>query len=183
MTLKLKNRPDKVEWAMGLAAIVSARSTCLRRAVGCVLLDAEGRVLSTGYNGRAAGLKHCNKFDPMANGIDDAQYPHACSGACAESGQDLDACDAVHAEANALLQCSDVLRLHTCVVTTAPCVSCTKMLLNTPCQRVVWHSFYPASGRTLWKRLGREWLQFQDDLGWATRALEGLQRRAERVSQ
>lgn len=54
-------RIDIDEWALRLAEATAARSTCLRRSVGCVLLDRDGIVLATGYNGVARGMPHCNE--------------------------------------------------------------------------------------------------------------------------
>ena len=85
-------------------------------------------------------------------------YPHACSGAFSPSGTNLDGCEAIHAEQNALLQCRDVREIHTCYCTASPCVTCTKLLLNTGCMRVVFLEEYPhpAAGE-LWTRAGRVW--------------------------
>jgi len=105
-------------WAMELAAVTARRSTCLRRAVGCVLLNPRGHVLATGYNGVAVGLPHCNEaMELVVRGKAELIYPHACPGAGALSGTNLDSCEAVHAEQNALLQCRDVYDIETCVVT------------------------------------------------------------------
>ena len=140
------------QWALELAAVTARRSTCLRRDVGCVLLNTKGHVIGTGYNGVAAGLPHCNEPREVI-------FPHACPGAYASSGQDLDGCHSLHAEQNALLQCHDVYQIHTCYVTTSPCVTCTKLLLNTSCQRVVFAETYPnQGGKALWEAAGREWL-------------------------
>ncbi len=151
-------RPTKDQWAQLLALVTSMRGTCLRRQVGCVLVNARGHVLATGYNGVAAGLPHCNQHDPFcATG-----YPHACEGAFAPSGTELDQCEAVHAEQNALLQCKDVYAIDTCYVTASPCVTCTKLLLNTSCRRIVFSEAYPhPEARTLWERAGRLW-EYQD---------------------
>jgi len=43
---------------MQLAYLVAERSTCLRRKVGAIAV-LDKRILSTGYNGAPAGLKHC----------------------------------------------------------------------------------------------------------------------------
>ena len=56
-------RLSRDEWALKLALLTAQRTTCCRRAVGCVLLNARGHVLSTGYNGVAAGLPHCNHVE------------------------------------------------------------------------------------------------------------------------
>lgn len=137
-------RPTRDEWAMGLAMLTAHRATCCRRQVGCVLLNQRGHVLATGYNGVAAGMPHC---------ID----THACPGADAPSGQSLDGCQAIHAEQNALLQCRDPWAIETCYVTASPCMTCTKLLLNTSCQRIVFCDLYPhPDALNLWESAGRK---------------------------
>ena len=49
-------RPDLDTWGLRLAHDVSSRATCIRRAVGCVLVDEHGEILATGYNGVASGV-------------------------------------------------------------------------------------------------------------------------------
>lgn len=162
-------RPTKDQWAMQLCQITALRSTCCRRNVGCVLLNHRGHVLATGYNGVAAGLPHCNEriveaglYDPMTMKYDSIDtYPNACPGAKSPSGTNLDACQAIHAEQNALLQCKDVYDIHTCYVTASPCITCTKLLLNTGCRRIIYLEEYPHnSAGELWESSGREWLLF-----------------------
>jgi deoxycytidylate deaminase len=134
------------------------------------------QVLATGYTGRAAGLPHCSESTGFnfvyANGIDKSKpltgqhtgevltYDNACAGARSKSGVSLDACEAIHAEQNALLQCPNVYAIETCYVTVSPCVTCIKLLLNTSCHRVVFRAPYAhdeASSR-LWLGAGREWV-------------------------
>lgn len=140
-------RPSKDVWLLGMAQLVAQRSTCARRAVGCVLVDARGHVLATGYNGRPREFPHCNEDSP-------------CAGVDAPSGTDLDRCEAVHAEQNALLQCPDVEQIETCYVTVSPCVTCVKLLLNTSCRRIVSAAPYAhdAASTELWVRGGRVWI-------------------------
>jgi dCMP deaminase len=185
-------RPSRDEWAMKLAIVTSEQSTCARRAVGCVLLNAKGHVLAPGYNGVASGMPHCDEVvrvpiyhtDPRVLDLGDAwQFnqvrtlkllqmdetigqcvgfehgrPHACSGANSPSGTNLDSCQAIHAEQNALLQCKDVYDIDTCYVTTSPCITCTKLLMNTSCRRIVYIEEYPhTAAKELWVRSGRVW--------------------------
>lgn len=154
-------RPTRDQWAMTVAAVTARRSTCLRRSVGCVLLNERGHVLATGYNGVAAGLAHCNDRQHVESSKPVVQYiyPHACRGHDALSGQQLDACQAIHAEQNALLQCHDVHTIHECFVTVSPCMTCTKLLLNTSCQRIVYAEPYAHDepAKELWQRAGRSW--------------------------
>ena len=146
-------RPTIDEIAMEIAYVWSKRSTCLRRSVGCVLLDAKGRILSTGYNGVARGLPHCN--ESLVVGV----YPNACSGSGSASGTNLDGCQAIHAEQNALIACWDPDAIEAAICTTAPCLTCVKMLAQTGCQRIVYSEEYPhTEAQTYWvKQLGRAW--------------------------
>lgn len=133
-------------WALSLAMTTASRSTCRRRQVGCVLLNEFGHVMATGYNGPARHAPHCGEFGST------------CELNNPQSGTNLDSCDAIHAEQNALLQCTDVNKIHTCYVTTSPCVTCLKMLLNTSCQRIVFINEYPHSrAKELWVAALRTW--------------------------
>lgn len=170
-------RPSRDEYFLKMAELVATRSTCLRRNVGCVLINSRGHVLATGYNGVAAGLPHCNhenKAFYMAIDASDEgfrpggiQYLNACPGANSPSGTNLDGCEAIHAEENALLQCRDVWEIETCYCTTAPCFSCLKKLRNTSATRIVFLEDYPHSkSKDLWLRgpcgvkSGRDWVHY-----------------------
>lgn len=168
-------RPTKDEYFIAMARLAASRATCLRRRVGCVLVNARGHVLATGYNGPPAGDAHCDtptryafqtaperdrklaslqrkgvhaeleQYNPM---IDDDPDPaviafhNACAGSMLPSGTGLSACEAVHAEQNALLQCHDVYEIDTCYVTVSPCVTCVGLLRNTSCRRIVFDERY-----------------------------------------
>lgn len=137
------------EWAMRLAMETAMRSTCVRRSVGCVLLNSYNHVISTGVNGVASGMPHCNA---EVKGF----LPNSCNGASSKSGTDLDKCEAIHAEANALLQCPDVMSIYNCYSTTSPCIHCVKLLLNTSCQRIVYLEEYShREALELWLRANR----------------------------
>jgi dCMP deaminase len=174
----MNNRPSLDEWAMQLALDTALRSTCLRRRVGCVLLNSRGHVIGTGYNGVASGVRHCNEV--VLEGVDFVQstvdpliskptrfintYPFACSGAKAPSGTNLEGCQAIHAEANALLQCRDVYEIRTCYVTVSPCIACVKLLMNTGCQRIVFAEPYSHdNSENLWlgSNKNRSWEQLE----------------------
>lgn len=142
-------RPTPTEYFLRMAALAATRGTCLRRQVGCVLVDPRGHVLSTGYNGVAVGIAHCNEWN-----IAEDTFPYACPGVKAPSGTQLDACGAIHAEQNALLQCRNVWEIETCYVTHSPCIACVKLLMNTSCTRIVFLEPYAhnAPARALWMR-------------------------------
>lgn len=168
-------RITRDEWAMLLAGVTSMRSTCLRRQVGCVLLDERGHVLATGYNGAASGLPHCNERDwdrccfcgaelgatnicGSCGAVNLEEAPLRCQSHFAETGLGPDDCRAIHAEANAVLQCRDPWAIDKCYVTRSPCESCVKLLLNTSCREIVYRdeSSHPAA-RLLWAPAGRLW--------------------------
>lgn len=121
-------RPDLDTYFISMAKLVSTRSTCARRKVGCILVDEHRHVLATGYNGVPASLEHC---------IDEP-----CPGAKYSSGEGLEHCQAIHAEQNALLQCKDTQTIHTAYITTSPCWTCVKLLLNTSCSGIVFAEEY-----------------------------------------
>ncbi len=162
----LPKRPSKDAVGMAVAMAWASRTTCLRRAVGCLLVDEYGRTLSTGHNGVPAGKAHCNEvmLHHTKTSKGPVPYtPYACPGARAESGTNLDGCHAIHAEQNALMFCPDVTKIHTAYVTTSPCIQCVKMLLNTGCQRIVFSEEYPHSeSKALWESAGREWCHYEE---------------------
>lgn len=167
-------RPTIDQWGIQLAYTIATRSTCYRRSVGCVLLDKYHHIIGTGYNGVCQGAKHCNGSTGFKflydNGIDKSKpltgqstgeeliYGNTCDGAFSKSGTDLDKCKAIHAEQNALLQCQDVNSILTCYTTTAPCITCVKLLLNTACRNIVFAEDYPhTEPKELWEGAERSW--------------------------
>lgn len=151
------HRPSIDEYFLTIARAISLRGSCPRRQTGCVLVDKYGQVLATGYNGKKAGSVEC--------------YITPCAGADAPSGTRLDACMAIHAEANALLQCREVDKIYTAYCTTAPCIHCTKLLNNTGCQRILFIDDYPHSEicyrewvTTDDKPNGRSWFHYPEEV-------------------
>jgi dCMP deaminase len=122
-TRRVISRPGRDEYFLIMAMHVSSRASCRRRNVGCVLVDKHHHVIATGYNGTPSGAPNC--------------IERACPGATYGHGEGLDRCEAIHAEANALLQCKDVNAIYTAYCTDTPCLHCIKLLLNTGCERLV----------------------------------------------
>ena len=120
-------RPDWDSYFMKLALLVAERSTCLRHHVGAVIVR-EKRILTTGYNGAAKGVKDCVELGCLRNSLN------------IPSGQRHEICRAIHAEQNAIIQAG----LHginingaTIYCTHSPCILCAKMLVNAGIQRFV----------------------------------------------
>ncbi len=121
-------RPTIDAYYASMLKLVASRSTCPRRQVGAIIVDHNGHVVSTGYNGVPSGYPHC---------ID---VP--CPGRSDESGNTA-RCYAVHAEANALLQASSLEFAHTIYCSTQPCFECCKLIANTGIVNVYYLESYP----------------------------------------
>jgi dCMP deaminase len=52
------DRPDKTKYFLDIAISVAARSTCLRRKFGAVIVNGN-TIVGTGYNGNARGVINC----------------------------------------------------------------------------------------------------------------------------
>jgi len=138
-------RPNRDTQMMTHAFVAAERSTCVRRQVGCVLTREDGHILAIGYNGQYPGALHCNEGNP-------------CPGWEAPSGTNLDGCEAIHAEQNALMLVPDVRQIYSCYSTVAPCMTCTKLLLNTGTKRILFAQDYThPEAEALWQRAGRFW--------------------------
>jgi dCMP deaminase len=116
-----------------IAQLVSERSTCLRRKVGAVLVR-DKRILSTGYNGAARGLAHCDEVGCLREVM---SIP---------SGERIEVCRGIHAEQNALVQAAAFginVSGATLYCTHEPCITCSKMLLNAGITQMVVNEAYP----------------------------------------
>lgn len=113
------------EYFMDLAFTVSTRGTCDRAYVGCILVNDENRIVSTGYNGSIKGNPHC----------DDAGHQMR-DGHCIST---------IHAEMNALLYCAkEGISVKDCsaYVTHFPCLNCTKSLIQAGIKKIYYREAY-----------------------------------------
>ncbi|MDD3398780.1 MAG: cytidine/deoxycytidylate deaminase family protein [Candidatus Methanomethylophilaceae archaeon] len=125
-------RPDNDTYFMRMAELVSTRSTCIRRAVGAVIVK-EKRVLTTGYNGSPRGSKHCAEMGCVR---DELSVP---------SGTRHELCRGVHAEQNAVVQAAYFgvsIKDSTIYSTTFPCSMCAKILINAGISELVYRDDY-----------------------------------------
>lgn len=153
--LNAQTRPDFDMYWTSMLPLVASRSTCWRRRVGCILTDKDNRILSTGFNGVPPKQPHC--------------MDNRCEGSDLPSGQGLSVCNAIHAEANALLACRDRSAIHNAYVFCSPCKDCIKLLASTPCQRVVFLGDYShgAEPKKYWEDMGREWVPYFNPIAQA----------------
>jgi dCMP deaminase len=134
-------RESKEVYFLKIAALVSTRATCVRRQVGCVIVDKNNHIKATGYNGVPKNFIHCTDVP--------------CGGHINKSSEGLDSCKATHAEQNALLQCNNVMEIDTIYCTTSPCITCSKLIANTSCKKVVYANEYAdTSGIELLNSIG-----------------------------
>jgi dCMP deaminase len=120
-------RPDIDEYFLKIAAVGAERSTCLRHHVGAVAVKNK-HILSTGYNGAAAGCKDCLELGCLRNELN------------IPSGERHEICRAIHAEQNAIIQAAlHGVSLEGCTIycTPTPCLLCAKMLANAKIKRFV----------------------------------------------
>lgn len=121
------SRPEWDRYFLRLAESVSTRADCTRRQVGAVIVQ-DRRVISTGYNGAAAGEPGCL----------DGHCPRGqLSYAEVSAFSNYDNCIAIHAEANALLYARTSCVGATVYITHPPCPSCTKLMRGAGIERVV----------------------------------------------
>ncbi|MBO6133089.1 MAG: dCMP deaminase family protein [Lachnospiraceae bacterium] len=144
------------EWAMSIAEDSKARSTCLSRQVGAVVIK-DKQIIATGYNGAPTGAIHCTDIgfcERKRRGI--------------PSGQGLEICRAGHAEANAIDQCAR--RGTSCLgadiyVTTQPCVFCCIHIIQAGIKKVIFKGEYPTGlGLTLLQESGVQFQKYEDAL-------------------
>lgn len=115
-------RINRDEMMMQIARIVAQRGTCLRARVGCVI-EKEGRILMTGYNGSLSGEPHCLDVGCLME-----------EGHCVRT---------VHAEANAVARAAklgisiDGATLHVTGWAQGICRRCRMLVLSAGVTRIV----------------------------------------------
>lgn len=87
-------RISKIDTYLNCAETFAYRSTCIKRKYGVVIVK-DDAVISTGYNGSPRGFHNC---------CDLGKCPRIERGM--HQGEGYGLCRAIHAEANALLNCS-----------------------------------------------------------------------------
>lgn len=143
-------RPAWDEYFLKIAMLVSERSTCVRHHVGAVIVK-DRQILTSGYNGAAAGQKDCLEMGCLRN---EMKIP---------SGTRHEICRAIHAEQNAIIQAGRhgaVTSDSTIYCTHSPCILCAKMIVNAKIKRFVTYADYPdKSSLELLKQAGVEFVK------------------------
>ena len=110
-----------------ICKIIASKSPCLSRQIGAILVR-DNSIISTGYNGPARGIPHCQDICPRR------KYGYI-------SGTHMELCPAQHAEENCI---SNAARNGTCVFgstlylnTVIPCKNCLSTLINSGISEIV----------------------------------------------
>lgn len=132
-----KNRISKIDTYLNVAEAFAYRSTCLKRKYGAIIVK-DDAVVSTGYNGSPRGLDNC---------CDLGECPRMRLGM--HQGEGYGICRAIHAEQNALLNCSREQTLgadlylagvnpeHNTVHRANPCPICARLIIQAGIRNVV----------------------------------------------
>ncbi len=129
------NAPQRPSWEtyfMDITALVAKRTTCLRRAVGAVIVK-DKRILATGYNGAPSGIRHCAETGCLREQLK------------VESGMRHELCRGIHDEQNAIIQAAYhgvSVKGASLFCTNQPCSICAKMIINAGIVTIYYRSGY-----------------------------------------
>lgn len=111
------------EYFMGVASLSSKRSKDPNTQVGACVVNEDKRIIGIGYNGFPMGCRDdvfpWGKEDNYLN----TKYPYV-----------------VHAEPNAILNCTSSLKGATLYVTLFPCNECAKLIIQSGIKHIVYAS-------------------------------------------
>ena len=123
-------RPNKTDYYLDVAEVISERSTCLKRHYGAVIVKND-EIISTGYNGAVRGMENCCDLGYCQR----KDMPRG-------TGYDSPKC-AVHAEANSIISAprrdmidADLylsgfdMETQDRVEDAAPCSQCMRLIAN-----------------------------------------------------
>ena len=101
------------EYFLDIADAVAKQSTCLDKAVGCVIVSQDNQIISCGYNGAPSKFPDCKSL-----------------GYCRKHKVNPGLCIATHAEINALIKAGDRAKGGKIFVSLEPCFECAKAIIN-----------------------------------------------------
>lgn len=156
-------RISKVDAYLNTAENFAYRSTCLKRKYGAVLVK-DDTVISTGYNGSPRGFENC---------CDIGTCPRMKRNM--HQGEGYGMCRAVHAEANALLNCSRTQTVgadlylaginpgDSSVHRAKPCPLCARLIIQAGIRNVYLRVGEGADNYTMVPAVELEWYQKVED--------------------
>ncbi len=112
------------EYFMGVAALSAKRSKDPNTQVGACIVNQEKRIIGIGYNGFPTGCSdQIFPWGKQDTNYLNTKYPYV-----------------VHAEPNAILNCTSSLKDSTLFVTLFPCNECAKLIIQSGIKHVVYGS-------------------------------------------
>ncbi len=121
MCIKTEKQLELDKRYLRMAGIWAENSYCIRRKVGALIVK-DQRIISDGYNGTPAG------FENICEDDNNVTKPYV-----------------LHAEANAITKVaasSNSSKGATIYVTSAPCIECAKLIIQSGIKRVVYSEKY-----------------------------------------
>ncbi len=170
---RLLPRPPWDEYFMAIAKLVSTRSTCSSRPVGCVVAR-DHRILVSGYNGPPSGHPHCSE---RGDGRDIFCLRRSEG---ASDAQKHDVCPSIHAEDNALRLARHLgLDLGGSIVylTLAPCIRCIRLLREAGIRGVFFELRYRSIDQerdAAWEREARESFEIYKEAAISQTSIEKI---------
>jgi len=157
-------RPDKTMYFLNIALSVAARSTCLRRKFGAVIVKGN-TIVGTGYNGTARGVVNCFEagcIKDVLNLPQDRAY---------------DLCPGVHAEENAIINSNRADRIGARLYIASfdadgnytlaiPCQRCKRKIINSEIEEVI---ILDSTGEPIMYNV-KDWIK--EDTDWYRKELE-----------
>ena len=132
-------RISREDLFMTIALQMAKRSTCLRAQVGCVIIDDNRRILTSGYAGSPPGQPHCYEVGCDINEL----------GACRRT---------IHAETNAIVYATRIgisINHGIMFTTMSPCYKCAQLILSAGLKEIYYFEKYrDATGIEFLEKLG-----------------------------
>lgn len=107
---------------MEIAISVANMSKCKRAKVGCIIVDNNNRIISTGYNGTPKGTSNECECDNITH-----EYT-------------------LHAELNAIIYAKQNIAQNTIYVTMSPCIRCAAIIIQSGISTVYYKDLYSERG-------------------------------------
>ena len=147
------DRISKANYYLDIAQTVLERATCLRRVYGAIIVKND-EIISTGYVGAPRGRQNCCDLGYCTR--EKLNVPR---------GERYELCRSVHAEANAITKVAKSANNcdgSTLYITAAPCIECSKLIIQAGIRRVVYAEDYRSEeGLNLLRRVGIECVQYE----------------------
>lgn len=107
------------QYFLKIADTVAEQSTCLDKAVGCVIVSQDNQIIACGYNGAPSKYPDCKQRNYCNKEIKHKGY-----------------CIATHAEINALIKAGERAKGGKLFVSLEPCLECAKAIINAQIKEV-----------------------------------------------